>query len=100
MNRKIVLFIPAILGIVLLVVSFIDILLFNSGYTLVRAMLTRELPIVLLGFGSTGVISLYMLVLLLQRNWKAAAMACASSVIFTICFVLGGIFGGAYLNAT
>jgi hypothetical protein len=97
---KLIIWLPAVLGLVLLTVTKIDLYQFNNESIEVRSMLSREIPIVLSGlFLSAGVFlsSVYWLV---KKQWLFAAKSVLSPLIFMVCFGVGGAIGGAFLNAT
>lgn len=91
---------PAILGLILLITTKIDLYQFHHEMIDVQSMLWREIPIAILGlFLSAGVLlsSVYWLI---TKQWKIAIQAITSSLLFIICFSISGAMGGAFLNAT
>jgi uncharacterized BrkB/YihY/UPF0761 family membrane protein len=91
---------PTFIGLALVAVTQIDLYQFHDQAIDVRSMLSRELPIVLVGLlFSLGVLcsSIYWLY---KRKWLLASQAIVSPLIFLVCFGIGGALGGAYLNAT
>ncbi len=91
---------PTIIGIVLFVVSRIDLYLFISGVLDIKTVLGWEVVIVMLGLISSVVVFSYGIYLLIKKHWKLAMYAFISSVSFFILYGVGGVFGAAYLNAT
>jgi hypothetical protein len=99
-NVQLLTWFPTFIGLVLVAVTQIDLYQFHDRAIDVQSMLSRELPIVLVGFlFSLGVLcsSIYWLS---KRNWLLASQAVVSPLMFLACFGIGGALGGAYLNAT
>ncbi len=83
-----------------MIVTKIDLIQFHNQSIEVKAMLSREIPIVLIGLLlSTGVFlsGTYWLV---KKQWCVALQSIVSPIIFMILFGVGGAMGGAFLNAT
>lgn len=91
---------PVFLGALLLVVVFVDLAQFSSGTIEVRIMLSREVPIVILGLISSLVAFGLGLYSLTKGYWRNAFLLFASSMTFLISFTIAGLNGGAFLNAT
>jgi len=92
--------VPVISGLVLLAVTKFDLYQFNADSIDVRVMLSRELPIVLVGLISSIGVFLSSFYWLFKRRWFTATVAVLSPLLFLICFGLGGMWGAAYLYAT
>jgi len=91
---------PFFLGLILLVVAKIDMLLFDPYSGDVRALLDRELPIVILGVVLSVVVFSSSFYWLYKKEGRLAFQAIISPVLFFMCMSLGGAMGAAYLNAT
>ena len=100
MNKNKLLWLPAFFGVLLLIVSYFDLRQFNSGSINPHSMLSREIPLVLLGFVSSSIVSILFIVFLLKKNWRNSIQSIISIFVFLICFAVGGAIGAAYLNAT
>ena len=98
--RKLLIWSPTIIGVILLIVSQVDLYLFSSGILDVKAILGWELVFVFLGLVSSVVVFLYGVNFLFKKHWILAMYAFISSISFLILFGVGGAFGAAYLNAT
>jgi len=100
--KKVAIFnwLPFILGLLLLVVAKIDMLIFDPQTGDVRALLSRELPIVLLGVVLSIAVFSSSFYWLYKKERSVALQAIVSPVLFFICMSLGGAMGAAYLNAT
>ncbi len=92
--------IPPVFGTLLLAIGSFDLWQFREGAVDVSTMLSRESPIVLIGFGTSVVALVFALVSIVQRKWLKAMFSFISAALFFACFILGGVFGAAYLNAT
>ena len=91
---------PAIVGVMLLLVSLWNIRRFEADQTSVSSMLAIEPPIFMLGFlVPLGILSAacYWLV---KRQWRPAIIAVLSVLLFFICFSIAGANGAAFLDAT
>ena len=99
-GKHLALLTPFVLGVVLLTVAMFDLSQFREGNVEARALLSRELPIVLFGLVSALIVFILGVVSLFQRKWRTATIAIVSSSSFIFCFMLGGTLGAAYLNAT
>ena len=101
MNKKrLLVWIPSFIGIILLDLSQIDLYLFKQGVLDVRTILGWELVLVLSGLLSAVVISIFGIVFLFKKNWLLAFQSFISPVLVMVCFTIGGVVGAAYLNAT
>lgn len=96
----IALFLPALLGVLLLGLVLINLSLFDAGSITVRKMLALELPIVILGLISSLVVSVVSFVWLFKKQWKLFFGSLVSVFVFLLCFTIAGSQGGAFLNAT
>lgn len=99
-KTDLLIWIPAVIGVLLLLVSYIDLQQLNAGNIEPRAMLGREIPFVLSGVLSSIIIGIIFLVYLFKKKWGKAIQSIFSVLLFTVCFILGGVLGAAYLNAT
>ena len=101
MNRRyIVILAPALSGIVLISLVFFNLSQFHSGSIEVGSMLSRELPIVLFGLASSLVLFVMALIWLFKKQWFKSLGSVISILVFFVCFVIAGVSGGAFLNAT
>lgn len=101
MNKsKLIIWLPAFLGLVLLVVTKIDLYQFNNETLEVHNMLSREIPIVFSGLFLSVAVFLSGIYWLVKKQWLTALQSALSPVIFMVCFGVGGAMGGAFLNAT
>ncbi len=91
---------PFALGLLLLVVAKVDIYQFESQTIEVRAMLSRELPIAILGFILSIVIFLSTIYWLVKNKWTVAIQTVISPILWYGCFIAGSLMGGAFMNAT
>ncbi|UTW05164.1 hypothetical protein KDX31_09290 [Amphritea atlantica] len=99
-KRTSIIWLPALLGIILAVVTKIDLYQFHSQSIDVQTMLSREIPIVLFGMLFAAVVFMSSFYWLLKRNWVVALQSVVSPLIFLVLFGVGGAMGGAFLNAT
>ncbi len=97
---QILIWIPFLLGLLLLVIAKINLYQFSSGSIEVRSMLSREIPIVSLGLICSILIFLSSIYWLLKKQWAIALQAIVSPALFLLCFIIGGAMGAAFLNAT
>jgi len=101
MNRSyIVILAPAASGIVLLPLVFFNLSKFHSGSIEVQAMLGRELPVVIFGIISSLVLTGLTISWLVKKQWAKSLYSVLSILVFFVCFIIGGVNGGAFLNAT
>ncbi len=101
MNRsRIVIFAPAVSGLVLLSVVFFNLYLFKAGAIEVRTMLALEVPVLLIGFLSCFVSLIGVVCWLFMKQWRAALYCAASVIVFLASYLVAGVNGGAFLNAT
>jgi cell division protein FtsW (lipid II flippase) len=98
--QKIVISLPAIMGLVLLAVTYFDLNQFHSHSIEIRTMLGRELLFVGLGFVSAVILLIMNLKWLYKKSWANVILSVISVLVFCVCFFIGGVIGGAYLNAT
>lgn len=83
-----------------MVVAKVDLYQFTNQSIEVQTMLSRELPIVLIGLLFSALILISGIYRLMKRQWFMAIQSVVSPTIFMILFGVGGAIGGAYLNAT
>jgi len=100
MKRTLIIWLPAILGFLLIFVVNVDLYQFNKGAIDARTMLFREMPIVFGGMLLGLLIFLNSFNWLFKKKWCVALQSIISPAIFLILFGLGGALGGAFLNAT
>ena len=84
----------------LTLVAGLDLHLFHAGQIEPRAMAGREVSIVMFGFVVSILVLGRAVYWLFTKQWRNAFYSILSSLSFLLCFILGGIFGAAYLNAT
>ena len=99
MNKKHLVWIPSVIGVVLILVSQLDLYLFKAGVFGVRTLLAWEIMLVLAGMISCIVSLIYGGLCLFKKRWLVAFLAVVNSLIFLVLFSLGGALGAAYLNA-
>ncbi|MFK8052809.1 MAG: hypothetical protein AB8F65_07520 [Woeseiaceae bacterium] len=99
-NERLLAAAPAIFGVLIVLVSTVDRFLFDSGLISVKAMLTIELPLVVLGFVVAVVLFCASIIWAFGKRWKLMVGSLISVALFFFCFIIGGINGAAYLNAT
>ena len=101
MNKaKIFIWIPVALGVLLLIVVKIHLYQFDPQTGDVRALLSREIPIAILGF-FWSVIVFFSTPYWLKKNERGnAVQAFLSPLLWYACFVIGSLMGGAFMNAT
>ena len=97
---KLIIWLPFAIGILLLVVVKIDLIQFNSQSINPRTMAAREIPIVILGVIVSALVSICSIYWFCKKQWAIATQSIISPVLFIICFIFGGVMGGAFLNAT
>lgn len=101
MNKQtIVIWIPAFLGFILLLVTQVDIYQFASQSIGTQTMLSREVPIVIVGLLLGLAVFLNGIYWLIKKQWFTAIQAIISPLVFLLLFVVSGALGGAFLNAT
>jgi hypothetical protein len=98
-KSNLLLWIPTLLGCLLLLVSYFDLQQFNVGKIVPREMVGREAPLVLLGFLSSIIVLIFFFMHLFKKKWSQAVQSIVSIILFLTCFYIGGILGAAYLNA-
>ncbi|MGL6162275.1 hypothetical protein [Microbulbifer sp.] len=91
---------PALCGLILLVVSMIDLALFKDGVVPVRAMLAWELLLVLTCWALALSVFIFSLGLLFLRQWKRLAFSTLSVLAMFAFYITAGVNGAAFLNAT
>ncbi len=99
-NYYFLIWMPFFIGLLLLVITKIDLYQFGSGSIEVQSMLSREIPIVSLGLLSSVLVFLSSIYWLFKKQWAVAVQSIISPVLFMLCFGIGGAMGGAFLNAT
>lgn len=99
-KRTIIIWLPAFLGFVLLLVTQIDIYQFERQSIGVQAMLSREVPIVIVGLLLGLAVFISGIYWLIKKQWFTAIQAIISPLVFLLLFAVSGAFGGAFLNAT
>ncbi|MGH1539636.1 MAG: hypothetical protein ACRBHB_04380 [Arenicella sp.] len=97
---NIIIWAPVALGIVLLVVTKIDLYQFQNQAIDVQSMLLREIPIVILGLLLSAGVLLSSIYWFIKKQWLVAVQAIVSPLLFMLFFGIGGSMGGAFLNAT
>lgn len=101
MNKtKFIIWLPALFGILLLIISQIDVYQFSHQTIKVDTMLSREMPIIRIGLLSSAIIFLSSFYWLVRKRWGMAIQSIISPLIFMLLFTIGVAMGGAYLNAT
>jgi len=91
---------PAVLGLLLFIISGIHLYQFDPYTGDVRELLSTELPIAILGFILSVVVFLSTIYWLAIKKWKIAVQTVVSPIIWYGFFVAGSLMGGAYMNAT
>tara|TARA_R110002124_G_scaffold234886_1_gene400237 strand:+ start:24242 stop:24547 length:306 start_codon:yes stop_codon:yes gene_type:complete len=101
MNRSyLAISLPALSGIVLVFLVFFNLSQFHSGVIEVGDMLRRELPVVMFGLVSSLGLFVMAVTWVFKRQWLKSLSAVISILVFFICFILAGVNGGAFVNAT
>ena len=88
------------LGVVLLGVALVNLRRFAAGDIEPRAMLSLEIPLLVLGLLAAFSASFAGLAWAWQRKWKQAALALMSVAVFMVCVGVAALNGAAFLNAT
>lgn len=100
MRTRLLVWLPFLIGVLLIAVVMVDLAQFQRGAIEARAMLLREGPLLLVGLlfalGNVAC-SVYWA---WGQQWALAAQAVASSLLFLVCIFIGGAMGAAYFNAT
>ncbi len=100
MRVRLLLWLPFLIGLLLIAVALVDLAQFQRGAIEARVMLSREGPLLLAGLlfalGNVAC-SVYWA---WRKQWVLAAQAVASSLLFLVCMFIGGAMGAAYFNAT
>ena len=91
---------PALSGVVLVPLVFFNLGQFHSGSIEIDAMLSREIPIVMFGFASSLALFVMAIVWLFKKQWLRLLSSVISIFVFFLCFIIAGLNGGAFLNAT
>ena len=101
MNKsKLIIWSPTVLGVVLLLVTKVDLYQFQSQTIDVQGMLSRELPIVVIGLLLSAGVLLSSIYWLIKKQWLIVMQSMISPLLFLASFGIGGTVGGAFLNAT
>jgi len=101
MNKsKLIIWLPVFLGVILLIVTKIDLYQFHNQSIEVRVMLSREVPIVFIGLQLSFIIFFSSIYWLIKKQWGVAVQSIISPLLFMVLFGVGGVIGGAFLNAT
>jgi len=101
MKRTLILiWLPVVLGVILLGVTKIDLYQFHNKTIDVQSMLSREIPIVFIGLLISAIVFLSSIYWLIKKQWFVAAQSIFSPLLFLVLFGVGGAMGGAFLNAT
>ena len=90
---------PLIAGLVLVVVSQVDLALFERGVIEVRTLLSWELAIVMAGLFASFVAYMYAAVCMFRNQPVIAVKSFLGATSFLVLMSIGGALGGAYLNA-
>lgn len=99
-RTNLLVWIPALIGIILLGVSQIDLYLFKQGVFGVRTILGWELALVIAGLISSLTVLVFGIIYLFKKAWLLALQSFVSLFVFLVLFGIGGVLGGAYINAT
>lgn len=102
-NRKIdllLIFLPTIIGLLLLTIVFINLELFRTDKISTGTMLGIELSILLLGFISTVIILAMTIIWSFQLKWINVLLSICSIATLLVCFVIASQNGAAFLNVT
>ena len=99
-KQKVIIWAPVALGIILLIVTKIDLYQFHNQAITARGMLAREMPIVILGLLLSAGVFLSSIYWLINKKWSTAIQAVISPLLFILFFSICGAMGGAFLNAT
>jgi len=101
MNRtNFLVWIPTFIGVILLGVSQIDLYLFKEGVFEVRTILGWEFVLAMSGLLSGLAVLFIGVSYLFKKAWLLAIQSFLSVFGFLMLFGVGGMLGGAYLNAT
>ena len=93
-------FFPATIGLLLLMIVFINLELFRIDKISIGTMLGTELSILLLGFISAVIILVMAIIWSFQLKWINVLLSIFSIAILLACFVIAGQNGAAFLNVT
>lgn len=99
-KQKIIIWVPVIFGVILLVVTKIDLYQFQNQSIGMQSMLFREVPIVILGLLLSIGVLLSSIYWFIKKQWFVAIQAIVSPLLFVLFFGISGAIGGAFLNAT
>ncbi|WP_049723849.1 hypothetical protein [Gilvimarinus polysaccharolyticus] len=101
MNRvHIAILAPALSGVALVPLVFVNLSQFHSGSIEVGSMLGRELPVVMFGLVSSLALFVMAIVWLFKKQWLKSLGSAISILVFFVCFIVAGSIGGVFLNAT
>ena len=98
-KQKIIIWMPFLLGVTLLLVTIIDINQYQNNSVDVHTMLTREIFVLFIGISFSVLVLLSSIYWLIKKQWFLAIQAIISPILFFLCFIIGGVMGGAFLNA-
>jgi len=99
-KSKIIIWLPVFLGLLLVVVTKIDLYQFHNQSIELKPMLSREIPIVLIGLLLSGIVFLSSIYWLSKKQWAMVFQSVISPLLFMVLLSIGGAMGGAYFNAT
>ena len=91
---------PVAIGCCLLAVTAFDLYQFSDRSIDTRAMLSREIPLVIGGFVLSTFVLFSGLYRLAKKQWGLALQSIVSPLLFLLLFGIGGAMGGAFMNAT
>lgn len=97
---RLIISIPAICGLALVPLVWVNSSLFRSKTLSVDTLLALEIPLVLCGLISSFVLSFFACHWLLDKRWKLSLAALFSILIFFIAFTISGAMSPAFLYAT
>ena len=98
-KQKIIIWMPFFLGVTLLLVTIIDINQYQNNSVDVHTMLTREIFVLFIGISFSVLVLLSSIYWLIKKQWFLAIQAIISPILFFLCLIIGGVMGGAFLNA-
>jgi hypothetical protein len=91
---------PGICGLLLLVISQIDLYFFGERIITARQAVGHEIIFFLGGLCSSLILFVLSIKWLFSNRWKQALIGVTSSLSFCIFFMIAGANGAAILNAT
>lgn len=90
---------PAKLGVLLLLVNYVDVNYFNDVPSDINASLIREQVILFIGLIGSIINLGFCIRCIYLKHWNKMLYSLLSILVFLICFVIAAAYGGAFTSS-